>query len=220
VLKTAGKYLSQQPEKKDVLSLFAGLRPLAATADRTEKTKEISRSHKVIISDSGLVSVIGGKWTTYRKMAEDTLSKIMNMKMLPNKKCITENLKIHGYKNEKIAGNLSFYGADEIKLAELISANRSLAEPLNKETNILAGQVVWAVRNEMARTVEDVLARRTRLLFMDARLACKLAPKVAEIMMKELNYDEVWKLNQIKIFSELAMGYLIKDNLESVEKPL
>jgi glycerol-3-phosphate dehydrogenase len=212
VLKTAGKYLYKRPERKDVLSVFAGLRPLAATDDSKEKTKEISRSHKVIISDSGLVSVIGGKWTTYRKMAEDTLSKIMRKKMLPNKKCITENLKIHGYTNEKITGNLSFYGADEINLSSLVMTNKSLAEPLNNKTGILAAQVIWAVRNEMARTVEDVLARRIRVLFMDARLANNLAPKVAEIMMKELGLDEVWKENQIKSFCKLAEGYVLKSD--------
>jgi glycerol-3-phosphate dehydrogenase len=97
ILETAGKYLTRQPERKDVLSVFAGLRPLAATDVGNEKTKEISRSHKVIVSDSGLVSVIGGKWTTYRKMAEDTLDKVMKRKMLPEKECVTMNLKIHGY---------------------------------------------------------------------------------------------------------------------------
>jgi glycerol-3-phosphate dehydrogenase len=199
-----------------VLSVFAGLRPLAATDDSKEKTKEISRSHKVIISDSGLVSVIGGKWTTYRKMAEDTLSKIMRRKMLPEKKCITEDLKIHGYTNKTIAGALSFYGADEINLRDLMMSNKSLAEPLNNETGILAAQVIWAVRNEMARTVEDVLARRIRVLFMDARLANKLAPKVAEIMMKELAQDEVWKENQIKAFCELAEGYVLKSDSNPV----
>jgi glycerol-3-phosphate dehydrogenase len=213
VLKTAGKYLSKKPEKRDVLSVFAGLRPLAATEDSNERTKEISRSHKVIISDSGLVSVIGGKWTTYRKMAEDTLSKIMRRKMLQNKKCITQDLKIHGYTHENLAGALAFYGADKIKLDELIATSKSLAEPLNKETNIVAAQVLWAVRNEMARTVEDFLARRTRLLFMDAGLACRLAPKVAEIMMKELNRDEIWKESQVKTFCELAQGYVLKSNL-------
>ena len=218
VLKTAGKYLLKQPEKKDVLSVFAGLRPLASTGDNNEKTKEISRSHKVIISDSGLVSVIGGKWTTYRKMAEDTLSKILKRNMLPHKKCITENLKIHGYTNEKKTGNLSLYGADKIKLSQLIEADKSLAEPLDKETNIVAAQIVWAVRNEMARTVEDVLARRIRLLFMDARLACKLAPKVAGIMMNELNQDEIWKENQVSAFCELAKGYTIRVNSNGAAK--
>ena len=211
VLKTTGRYLSKKPEKKDVLSVFAGLRPLAATDNSNEKTKEISRSHKVIISESGLVSVIGGKWTTYRRMAEDTLSKIIKRKILPDKKCITEDLKIHGYIDKNSTGTLSYYGADKIKLGELIAANGSFAKVLDKETDILAGQVVWAVRNEMARTVEDFLARRTRLLFMDARLAYKLAPEVAEIMMKELGEDEVWKENQVKRFSELAKGYLLTE---------
>jgi glycerol-3-phosphate dehydrogenase len=220
VLETAGKYLSKQPEKKDVLSVFAGLRPLAATDDSKEKTKEISRSHKVIISDSGLVSVIGGKWTTYRKMAEDTLSKIIKRKMLPARKCITGDLKIHGYTNEALTGALSFYGADEINLRDLMMSDSSLVQPLHNETGILAAQVIWAVRHEMARTVEDVLARRIRLLFMDARLACKLAPKVAEIMMKELNQDELWKENQVKVFCELAEGYLLKSSLNPVASKL
>ena len=218
VLNTAGKYLSKKPEKKDVLSVFAGLRPLAATDDGNEKTKEISRSHKVIISDSGLVSVIGGKWTTYRKMAEDTLSKIIKRKMLPNKKCITEDLKIHGYTHEKPNGAFSYYGADKIKLDALISSNILWAEPLDKETNIVAGQVVWAIRNEMAGTVEDFLARRVRVLFTDANLAMKLAPEVAEIMMKELCQDEVWKEMQIQSFTELANGYLVKSDLNPVVK--
>jgi len=212
VLNTAGKYLSKAPGRTDVLSVFAGLRPLAATDDVSDKTKEISRSHKVIISGSGLVSVIGGKWTTYRKMAEDTLSKIINRKMLPVKKCITENLKIHGYAaSEKLSGSLSFYGSDEKEIEKLMAANKSLAEPLSKEVQITVAQVIWAVRKEMARTVEDVLARRTRVLFIDARLANELAPKVAGIMRRELNQDEAWEKNQIETFSELAKGYVLDD---------
>jgi glycerol-3-phosphate dehydrogenase len=210
VLETAGKYLSKQPQKNDVLSVFAGLRPLAATDDNTDKTKEISRSHKIIISDSGLISVIGGKWTTYRKMAEDTLSKILKRKMLPFKKCITKNLKIHGYIHfQNPMDPLSFYGADKKTMETLLATNEAWAEPLGNDTNILVVQVIWAVRNEMARTVEDFLARRTRLLFIDARLANSLAPRVADIMMKELNQDECWKENQIKTFSKLAEGYLL-----------
>jgi glycerol-3-phosphate dehydrogenase len=212
VMNTARKYLEKKPEKKDVLSVFAGLRPLAATDDSSDKTKEISRSHKVIISECGLVSVIGVKWTTYRKMAEDTLSKIIKRGMLPNKKCVTNDLKIHGYTEKNVSGNLSFYGADQLNIRHLIHSDKSWAETLNEETGILIGQVIWAVRNEMARTVEDELARRIRLLFMDARLSLKLAPKVAEIMMKELRQDGIWKEKQIRSFSELAEGYLLKEN--------
>ncbi len=209
VLKTAGKYLYKKPLKEDVLSVFAGLRPLAATDDGNDKTKEISRSHKVIISDSGLVSVIGGKWTTYRKMAEDTLSKMIRRNMLPNKKSITSDLKIHGYSVQNSNGTLAFYGTDAAKINELIALDPTFAATLSDETDIISAQVVWAVRNEMARTVEDFLARRTRVLFTDARLAIKLAPKVAEIMMKELGMDEIWKQDQIAAFTELAKGYIL-----------
>ncbi|HEY5367597.1 MAG TPA: glycerol-3-phosphate dehydrogenase/oxidase [Hanamia sp.] len=213
VLNTAGKYLSKAPSRKDVLSVFAGLRPLAATNDSAEKTKEISRSHKVIISKSGLVSVIGGKWTTYRKMAEDTLSKIMRDKMLPFRKCVTENLKIHGYEmSQSKTDALSFYGTDKIGIEKLISEDKSWENSLNDNTSITEAQVIWAVRNEMARTVEDVLARRIRVLFIDARQASNLAPKVAEIMMKELGRHEAWKNNQIHTFQELAKGYLLNDD--------
>jgi len=213
VLATAGKYLSKSPSKSDVLSVFAGLRPLAATGDNAEKTKEISRSHKVIISKSGLVSVIGGKWTTYRKMAEDTLSKIIEKGMLPFKKCVTEHLKIHGYRDVSGATDgLSVYGADKKEMFALTKSDLSFSEIINEEPEIFVIQVIWAVRKEMARTVEDVLARRIRLLFIDARMASNLAPKVAEIMMKELGRDEAWKINQIDTFRELAKGYLVKDD--------
>jgi glycerol-3-phosphate dehydrogenase len=221
ILRTAAKYLTKKPKRTDVLSVFAGLRPLAATDDSKEKTKEISRSHKVIISGSGLVSVIGGKWTTYRKMAEDTLSKIINGKMLPFKKCITKNLKIHGYTTQSSDENLSFYGADKKEIKDLMAANSQWCEPLSPESGINEAQVVWAVRNEMARTVEDVLARRTRILFIDAKVAYDMAPKVAEIMMEELGRDEAWKKEQINSFRELAKGYLLnplKLNSSSVIK--
>lgn len=210
ILRTSAKYLTKKPKRTDVLSVFAGLRPLAATDDSKEKTKEISRSHKVIISDSGLVSVIGGKWTTYRKMAEDTLSKIISGKMLPFKKCITKNLKIHGYTTQSSDEKLSFYGTDKKEIKDLIAANSQWREPLSPESGISGAQVVWAVRNEMARTVEDVLARRTRILFIDAKVACDIAPKVAEIMAKELRQNDEWQEKQINSFRQLAKGYLLQ----------
>lgn len=210
VLNTAGKYLSDVPHKSDVLSVFAGLRPLAATDDTSKKTKEISRSHKIIISNSGLVSVIGGKWTTYRKMAEDTLEKIMKNKMLARKKCITENLKIHGFVSEESNESFSVYGADKEGIKQLINEDKTNGISLSEDIMITPAQIIWAVRKEMARTVEDVLARRIRVLFIDARIACKLAPKVASIMMKELNENEEWKNRQIEAFSDLAKGYILK----------
>ena len=215
ILRTAAKYLTKKPKRTDVLSVFAGLRPLAATDDSKEKTKEISRSHKVIISESGLVSVIGGKWTTYRKMAEDTLAKIANQQMLPSKKCVTKNLKIHGYTTESSHENLSFYGIDKKEIKDLMAANAQWREPLSPKSDINGAQVVWAVRNEMARTVEDVLARRTRILFIDANIACDLASKVADIMAKELRENEEWQEQQINSFRKLAKGYLLENNPDS-----
>jgi glycerol-3-phosphate dehydrogenase len=212
ILKTAGRYLSGQPTKADVLSVFAGLRPLAATGNSSNKTKEISRGHKIIISPGGLVSVIGGKWTTYRKMAEDTLSKIIKQKMLPAKKCVTKHLRIHGSTTQISKNTLSVYGADEKAIRALMATEASWADSLNAVEDIYAAQVRWAVRNEMARTVEDVLARRTRILFTNARVALDLGPEVAEIIRQELNLDEEWKVKQIEIFSELAKGYLLKNS--------
>jgi len=224
VLNTAANYFSKIPLRGDVLSVFAGLRPLAATGDNSEKTKEISRSHKVLISKSGLVSVIGGKWTTYRKMAEDTLSKIIRNKMLPDKVCKTEDLKIHGYEQlPQHNGQFSIYGSDKEGIEKIIETDASAGISLSSTVQITKAQVIWAVRNEMAQTVEDVLARRTRILFINAREAQRLAPEVADIMMKELHKDEEWKQNQVALFGQLANGYLldgypIKDSLHHVNE--
>jgi glycerol-3-phosphate dehydrogenase len=136
------------------------------------------------------------------------MNKIMNNQLLPAKSGSTQNLKIHGYEITEKIGSLSFYGSDKTGIQKLMQENELLAEPLSREANITAAQVIWAVRNEMARTVEDVLARRIRVLFTDARLAILLAPKVADIMMKELNHNEIWKENQVKTFTQLAKGYL------------
>jgi glycerol-3-phosphate dehydrogenase len=221
ILNTAGKYLSKPPSRSDVLSIFAGLRPLAATGNNTDKTKEISRSHKIIISKSGLVSVIGGKWTTYRKMAEDTLSKIIRHGTLPFKKCVTPNLRIHGYERlEDVTDSLSIYGTDKYEIRKLMAENDSWQNSLSKEINITEAGVIWAVRNEMARTVEDVLARRTRILFLDAKVATELAPKVAEIMMKELGRDKAWMNKQVQMFYDLAQGYVLTKSSPRVEIPV
>ncbi len=209
ILNTASNYLEKKPSRADVLSIFAGLRPLAATDESNEKTKEISRSHKVIISNSGLVSVIGGKWTTYRKMAEDTIDKAISKRLLAFQKCVTMNFHIHGYTKQPTNDELSFYGADEPLLDSLMEEYPGWKQPLIPGIPINTAQVVWAVRNEMARTVEDVLARRTRILFFDAKAAMEVAVKVAEIMMKEMNHDESWKQKQLDSFLSLAKGYLL-----------
>ncbi len=209
ILATAGQYLTRMPTKTDVLSVFAGLRPLAAPGKNTNSTKEISRSHKLIVAKSGLITITGGKWTTYRKMAMDVLDKAIEIAQLPEKKCITQNVHIHGFLQEQSADHFAIYGADANGIRKLMKENTTLATPLHPSYDFLKAEVVWMVRNEMARTVEDVLARRMRLLFLDAKGAITLAPAVAEIMAKELGSDKKWIDEQLYEFNELAKAYLL-----------
>lgn len=211
ILFNANAYLSKQVTRKDVRSIFAALRPLAAPKDQSEKTKEISRSHKIVISDTGLISVIGGKWTTYRRMAEDTIDKAIELKMLPQKGCVTQNLKIHGAIDViDQSSHLHIYGSDEKGIQDLIRSNPRLGDKIHPNTPNLLAEVVWAARYEMARTVEDVLARRVRILFLDAKAAIESAPIVAKLLANELNKDKEWQLKQVKEFIEMASHYVLE----------
>lgn len=209
ILETAGRYLEHKPTRADILSVFAGLRPLAAPKKGANgKTKEISRKHKIITSESGLISIIGGKWTTYREMGEDAVNHIIKLAKLPPVKSKTENLKIHGYKKDTdFKNSMYFYGSDIAKIEELIKQEPSLGEFLSEKLKIKKAQVVWAVRNEYARQLEDVLSRRTRALILDVDESLKIAEITAQIMAKELNKDDNWKNNQIKKYNNLAKGY-------------
>ena len=210
ILETANRYLIKKVSKKDVLSMFAGLRPLSAPKDKSEKTKEISRSHKIIVSDSGLITITGGKWTTYRRMAQDTINKAIELGKLPNIKCNTIDLLIHG-SNGTVdrSQHLYIYGSDQKGIKALIKESPDLGEKLHPRLDFTKAEVVWAVRNEMARTIEDVLARRVRVLFLDAKAAIEIAPMVATILAKELNEDNHWIQQQISSFSEIAQHYVI-----------
>jgi glycerol-3-phosphate dehydrogenase len=211
ILETAGRFLVKPPKRSDVRSVFAGLRPLAAPSGEGKKTKEISRGHKIVISDSGLVTLTGGKWTTYRQMAEDVMDKLSNAVGLPLKKSITRTLKIHGYKQKVDLSNpMYFYGSDEEKILELARKQPELAKSLSKNLRIIKAQVVWAVRHEMARTVEDMLARRTRALFLDAKESIRVAPEVARLIARELGYGEEWEMKQVQAYTRLAEGYVLK----------
>lgn len=210
ILSTAAQYLEKSPTRKDVKSVFAGLRPLAAPEEDGEKTKEISRSHKILVSMSGLVTVIGGKWTTYRAMGEDVIDKAALMASLPEKKCVTEDMPIHGYvKNVDRTNHLYVYGADIPDLNLLITQDAKLGEKLHPDLPYLKAEVIWAVRREMARTVDDVLSRRTRGLFLDARASIEAAPIVAELMAKEMEQKYSWAQKQIKAFIANAEGYIL-----------
>lgn len=209
ILATASRYLNKPPKRSDVLSVFAGLRPLAAPSGEGKKTKEISRSHKIFTSDSGLLTMVGGKWTTYRKMGEDLVDKAEKMQNWVHISTQTKHLKIHGYKENVDHQNpLYFYGSDEEKIEKLAKEN-NLESEISSTLKVIEGQVVWAVENEMARTVEDFLARRTRCQLLDARESVKMAPKVAEIMAKELGESKDWEENQVKNYLDVTMNYIL-----------
>jgi glycerol-3-phosphate dehydrogenase len=210
VLKTAGKYLHKPPQRKDVLSVFAGIRPLVKSAG-AKNTATLSRDHTIQIDDSGLLTLTGGKWTTYRHMAEDCVNQAAVLAKLPEKDCATKDLKIHGFiENAAQFGELAIYGADAPEIQKLIAANKNLGEKLHADLPYTAAEVVWSIRKEWARTLEDVLARRTRALFLNARAAIEIAPKVAAIMARESGRDESWIEKQIGEFNETAEKYLIR----------
>jgi glycerol-3-phosphate dehydrogenase len=211
ILQTANKYLNKKATRKDVLSIFAGLRPLAAPKDNSEKTKEISRSHKIIVSSSGLITITGGKWTTYRRMAQDTINKVIALKKLPKLKCKTKDLLIHGANGIVDRSNhLYIYGTDQKLIADLITENPDLSARLHPRLQFTKAEVVLAVRNEMARTIDDVLARRVRVLFLDAKAAIEIAPLVGELIREELNQTAAWKAEQISDFLSIAEQYVLK----------
>ena len=241
ILRTAGQYLQKPPQASDVLSVFAGLRPLAAPkAGDKSSTKEISRSHKIIRSSSGMVTITGGKWTTYRKMAEDTVDNVIEVAGLEPRPCVTHDLPIHGSVMNApdtaasgrpatgassvprptrlrdmptgdpfVRDPLALYGSDKPSVKTLQTEQPAWAKPLHPRLPFTAAEVIWAVREEGALTVEDVLARRVRALFLDARAAKEMAPRVAELMAAELGKDQKWQEQQTVAFEALAQGYLL-----------
>jgi glycerol-3-phosphate dehydrogenase len=211
LLQHAGRYLDRQPGREDVLSVFAGLRPLVGGAEGDDETAtaSLSRDHTLLISESGLVTITGGKWTTYRKMAEDTVDQAATLADLDDRPCVTRKLHLHGYHaNAERFGELAHYGSDAPELRDLLRRDPRYAEPLHHAFPSRAGEVVWAARHEMARTVEDVLSRRTRALILDARAAVAAAPTVAALMAEELGLDRDWANGQVEEFTRLAAGYL------------
>ena len=209
LLTHAAQYLTKDPAPEDVLSMFAGLRPLVSMS-KDDNTAAISRDHTIHISGSGLVTITGGKWTTYRKMAEDTVDQAAVVAQLDERPCATQDLNIHGFhRSAKQFEELAVYGADAMAIRELHRSDPVSAERLDERLTPTVGEVIWAVRHEMARTVEDFLSRRTRALLLDARASIDMAPRVAEVMAAELGYDADWQTNQVAVYTDLARKYLM-----------
>jgi len=212
ILEQAGEYLETKPTRADVLSCFAGLRPLAAPVKQdSKKTKEISRSHKLYLTDGGLITITGGKWTTYREMAEEAVDMAVKTASLQCGACTTKEMRLHGYLDKADRSRWDYvYGSDAGYINGLAAEDPSLGELLHEGYTFTKAHVVWAVREEMALTVEDVLARRVRLLFLDARAAITVAPTVAAIVAAELGKDATWAEAQTAEFIALAQNYVLK----------
>jgi glycerol-3-phosphate dehydrogenase len=209
ILATAAQYLEKPPKREDVLSVFAGIRPLVR-APGAVSTAALSRDHVIHIDKSGLMTITGGKWTTYRHMAEDCVNQAATLGQLAEGPCRTQHLRIHGYHTDaKEFGDLAMYGTDAPEIRKLVQANPKLGEKLHSALPYIKAEVVWAVRYEMAQTIEDVLARRTRALFLNARAALEMAPKVADLMTPELGWDSENKAKQIAEFQTVARNYLL-----------
>lgn len=206
ILTESARYLRRAPTRDDVKSVWVGLRPLVKPQDDDgDNTKGISREHTVLVSRSGLVTVTGGKWTTYRAMAEDVLDKCAEKSLLENRpKGVTNNLKLIGagskateQKSISLPPDIHSYGTEQEIVLTMPGAKQVLCSGLTE------GMVRFAARYEYAIKVEDVLARRSRLLFLDAKLASSLAMRVGEILHEETGLDP-----EVSAFVDLAHHYL------------
>ena len=210
LLTHAAKYLTKDPTQKDVKSVFVGLRPLVKNGN-AEDTAAISREHVIEISKNGLVTIAGGKWTTYRKMAEDVVDQAAMIGALHPVKSETEFLNIHGHKTNVNPNDfLAIYGTDSDLILDLINKNNDLGSKIHPNHNIVKAQIIWAVQHEDAKQIEDFLARRTRLLFLDAKASIECAPLVAEVFKTELGLDDTWVKKQMESYTELAEKYLLE----------
>jgi glycerol-3-phosphate dehydrogenase len=214
ILQQVSRYLTTPPSRKDIRSVFAGLRPLVK--GNSKNTAELSRDHLITVAASGLITVTGGKWTTYRRMAEDTVNTAIHRSGLEDRPCQTSWLPIHGAPladegkstPTDFHAPLYYYGSDIKAIRAIAASSSSLGQLLHPRLPYIQAEIVWAAREELCMTVEDAMSRRTRALLLDAAAALECAPLVAELLAGELGQDKAWEERQIKEFHELAMNYL------------
>jgi glycerol-3-phosphate dehydrogenase len=208
LLKHAGRYFNRAPAAADVLSAYAGLRPLVGSPNG-ERTASLSREHALVISASGLVTITGGKWTTYRRMGAQTIDRAARVGGLPARESQTATLRLHGWQLDPAARDHGLHGSDLASIDRLVADDPELGRPLEERLPYRAADVVWAARHEAARTVEDVLARRTRALLLDARASMAAAPLVADLVARALGQSADWQAEQVQRYQQLAAGYTL-----------
>ena len=204
ILQTAAQYLNPAPTRADVRSVYVGLRPLVKAAEGSD-TKALSRDHVIRISESGLLTLTGGKWTTYRRMGEDAVNRAADLAGLPPRLTLTPGLPLHGWSQADVADHWKVYGTDATQIQALDGA-KTLLHP---ELPYSEAEVRWAARMEQARTVEDVLSRRLRALLLNARASREAAPRTAALLAEELGQDAAWQAEQVRAYQELAAGYML-----------
>ncbi|HEY6770071.1 MAG TPA: glycerol-3-phosphate dehydrogenase/oxidase [Candidatus Sulfotelmatobacter sp.] len=210
VLNTAGRYLARKPAREDILSVYVGIRPLVKPPGGGDgKTSSISRDYTIHIDNSGLLTIVGGKWTTYRHMAEDCVDHAVTLGKLEERPCVTKTMHIHGYHENPLEfGSLGVYGSDAARILALAQERPHLAERLHPDLPYIGAEIVWAARFEMSRTLDDALSRRTRALLLNARAAVAIAPVAAALLAGELGEDQAWARAQVETFSALAKQYI------------
>ncbi|WP_428225198.1 FAD-dependent oxidoreductase [Flavobacterium sp.] len=201
-------YTAKKLERSDVKSVFVGLRPLVKVENESS-TAVMPRDHAVKVLESGLIHIIGGKWTTYRSMAQHAIDVAIEHAGLNFVKCKTKRLPIHGCTPVVSDGHLAVYGSDKVAIEQLMQRQPELSLKIHPDYPYTKAEVVWFIQNEMAQTLEDVLARRIRLLFLDAQAAIEAAEIVAELFVIEMKKSQFWKETQLTEFKKLALQYLI-----------